>query len=280
MLLHFTIMPGFLSSGRSIAMVGMFTFLFAALFMGIGRRSPSIKRRSRRQVRDQLNLARRIQRSFLLSQFPEMPRLEIHAVNISSKAGSGDSMTSSRRAKNAFLIAIADVAGKGVPAALLSSMLQASLRTAGQHHLLGRGDPQEHQRPGLSQHRGEPVRHLLPRARRGGQHAAALFERRAQFSGVFRKNGEMITLERGGTVVGILESADFEEDSIALEPGDRWCSTPTHQRGREPERRSVRANGSTSSCARSRPRSPPRRTIERIVAGVRDFLAAKKPATT
>jgi len=38
---------------------------------------------------------------------------------------------------------------------------------------------------------------------------------------VFRRDGTQANLERGGTVVGILESAAFEEGVVQLEPGDR-----------------------------------------------------------
>ena len=41
----------------------------------------------RARSEEELNLARRIQRSFLLSQFPREPGLEVHAVNVSSKRG-------------------------------------------------------------------------------------------------------------------------------------------------------------------------------------------------
>src|SRR5205814_10714140 len=41
------------------------------------------------------------------------------------------------------------------------------------------------------------------------------------FPVIFRTGGQRVMLERGGTVVGILESASFEEDAVVLEPGDR-----------------------------------------------------------
>src|SRR6185369_2760707 len=77
----------------------------------------------------ELTLARRIQRSFLLESFPQRPRLEVHATNISSREVSGDFYDVVPVADNGLLLAVADVSGNGVPAALLSSMLQASVRT-------------------------------------------------------------------------------------------------------------------------------------------------------
>src|SRR5204863_108440 len=78
---------------------------------------------------EELNLARQIQRRSLLSEFPAIPRSEVHAIYIPSKHVGGDFYDVVPTADGAHLIAIADVSGKGVPAALLSSMLQAALRT-------------------------------------------------------------------------------------------------------------------------------------------------------
>jgi sigma-B regulation protein RsbU (phosphoserine phosphatase) len=38
---------------------------------------------------------------------------------------------------------------------------------------------------------------------------------------VYRSTGQRVPLERGGTVIGILEDAPFEEDAVDLGPGDR-----------------------------------------------------------
>src|SRR5204862_4570816 len=78
---------------------------------------------------EELNLARQIQRSSLLSVFPPLPGFEVHAVYRPSKHVGGDFYDVVETGDGAFLVAIADVSGKGVPAALLSSMLQAALRT-------------------------------------------------------------------------------------------------------------------------------------------------------
>jgi serine phosphatase RsbU (regulator of sigma subunit) len=221
-LVHFWVVPGFMGSGRSIAVMTMFSLLFAALAMGIAIAAAFYqKAMAQAKSEQELNLARRIQRSFLLSQFPERPRLEVHAVNVSSKEVSGDFYDVVPAAENVFLLAIADVAGKGVPAALLSSMLQASLRT------------QAHQVPSAAAILGN-INTLVYRSTSVHQFATFFLARveedrmRLAYSNaghnypiVFRQDGRIETLEKGGTVVGILESAAFEEEEIALQPGDR-----------------------------------------------------------
>src|SRR5207247_9527613 len=78
---------------------------------------------------EEMNLARQIQRTSLLSVFPPIPRCEVHALYVPSRYGGGDFYDVVETGEGKFLVAIADVSGKGMPAALLSSMLQASLRT-------------------------------------------------------------------------------------------------------------------------------------------------------
>ncbi len=128
-IIHLWVLPGFLGSGRTVASVAMFTLLFAVLFTGVMLAiifyQDAIQRARAEQ---ELDLARRIQRAFLLSRFPAMPRLEVHAVNVSSRQVSGD-FYDVVPVGDTLLLAIADVSGKGVAAALMSSMLQASLRT-------------------------------------------------------------------------------------------------------------------------------------------------------
>jgi sigma-B regulation protein RsbU (phosphoserine phosphatase) len=80
-------------------------------------------------LEEELALARKIQQTFLPSHFPEDLPVEVHGLNIPSKQVGGDYYDFFPVSNGGYALAIADVAGKGVPAALLASMLQASLRT-------------------------------------------------------------------------------------------------------------------------------------------------------
>lgn len=170
---------------------------------------------------EELNLARQIQRTSLLSEFPVVPRCELHALYIPSKAVGGDFYDVVPTGDGGFLLAIADVSGKGMPAALLSAMLQASLRTqAGSVSSLG----------AILRN----INSLLYRSTATHQFATFFLARidganlKLAFSNaghnwpvVLRPNGERVFLERGGTILGILEDVDYEEDHVALRPGDR-----------------------------------------------------------
>jgi serine phosphatase RsbU (regulator of sigma subunit) len=220
--LHFTFVPGFLGSLRAIVLVGLFTLLFAALFIGLSYayhfyQDSLLRARSE----EELNLARRIQRSFLLSQFPARPGIEVHALNVSSKQVSGDFYDVVPAGDRAFLVCVADVSGKGVPAALLGSMLQASLRTqapiatsvgamvSNVNGMLCQGVANG-QFATMFLGRFDEATMLLSYVNAGHNHPLLL-----------RANGDRELLDKGGPMVGILEHIPFEEGRVALSPGDR-----------------------------------------------------------
>ncbi len=170
---------------------------------------------------EELNLARLIQRRSLLSEFPVVPRCDVHALYIPSKAVGGDFYDVVPTGNGDFLLAIADVSGKGMPAALLSAMLQASLRTqAGAVSSLA----------AILRN----INSLLYRSTATHQFATFCLARidgetlQLSFSNaghnwpvVLRPGGERIYLERGGTILGSFENSAYEEDQVTLRPGDR-----------------------------------------------------------
>ncbi len=217
-----TIAPGFMSNAQAVLVMGMYTVLFVVMITALVYATRFYRDSIERAKSDQeLELARRIQSSFLPSEFPSLPRLEIHAVNVPSKQVSGDFYDVVVTDDQGYLIAIADVAGKGVPAALLSSMLQASLRTQANGSI----------KVGTVL---RTINTLVYRSTAVNQFATFFLARidaaslRLTFSNaghnfpvVFRAGGGRETLERGGTVVGILENATFDEAAVDLQPGDR-----------------------------------------------------------
>lgn len=76
-----------------------------------------------------IKLAYEIQKNFLPSALPQDSRIDISAISIPSRYVGGDYYDIIQISKDEIVIAIADVCGKGLPASLLMSNLQASLRS-------------------------------------------------------------------------------------------------------------------------------------------------------
>jgi len=219
--LRFTIAPHFLGSWPEVASIAMFTLLFMGLFLGIAMSTVYYRKAlDRAGTERELQLARRIQRSFLLSDFPRRPRIEVYAVNVSSKEVSGDFYDVVPVGEHSSVFVIADVSGKGVPAALLSSMLQGLVRvqagtTVSPAAAMKLLNALACQREATGQFATlflavieEPTMTL--RYSNAGHNPPVLLRR-----------NERRLLETGGVVLGISPEAIYEEASLQLEAGDR-----------------------------------------------------------
>jgi phosphoserine phosphatase RsbU/P len=84
----------------------------------------------KKRLQGQLEVARQVQLELLPSGDPELPGYDISAYNFPTEEVSGDYYDWVRIYDDQIGIVIADVSGKGVPAAILMAFLRASLRAA------------------------------------------------------------------------------------------------------------------------------------------------------
>jgi len=84
----------------------------------------------KKRLQGQLEVARQVQLELLPPKDPELPGFDISAYNFPTEEVSGDYYDWVRIYEDEIGIVIADVSGKGVPAAILMSFLRASLRAA------------------------------------------------------------------------------------------------------------------------------------------------------
>lgn len=92
------------------------------------------KKLARRQLhqeayRKELEIAKKVQNFLFPKQLPKTHRLKVEAVYLPHHDVGGDYYDYLAIDNDRFLVCVADVSGKGVPAALLMSNFQASLRT-------------------------------------------------------------------------------------------------------------------------------------------------------
>jgi hypothetical protein len=135
----------------------------------------------------------------------------VHAVNLPSRQVGGDYYDVVTVPDGSFLVAIADVAGKGVPAALLSSMLQAALRTQA---LLGGVPGAILRNVNALVYRSTAVHQFatffLARVTADGRRDDVR-ERRAQLAGAAaRGTARASGCKCGGTILGIMEDVAMD----------------------------------------------------------------------
>jgi phosphoserine phosphatase RsbU/P len=173
-----------------------------------------------------LQIAKEIQAWLLPSQPPTVPGLEIAFATRPANTVAGDyydvfARSSAEAERSTFLIAIADVAGKSVPAAMLMATFQASLKTLSST-------------PGtLTELVGRMNRYACSNSQQGRRFTTAFIaeyeptSRRLNYVNaghnnpiLRRQSGAIERLEAGGMPLGVLEDAVYESGERVLQPDD------------------------------------------------------------
>lgn len=173
----------------------------------------------RRKIEEELTVARNIQRRLLPSRVPDLEGFEVARLNIASAQVSGDYYDFVNMDGTCGMV-IADVSGKGLPASLLASNLQASIRA-------------------LATHRSEPaaifsaVNSTLYESTDPERFATAFLACLDPLTGSIRyanaghnypilrrANGQIEELARGATPLGAFPGIEYGESHVGLDPGD------------------------------------------------------------
>jgi sigma-B regulation protein RsbU (phosphoserine phosphatase) len=177
------------------------------------------QRRDQRQQRE-LDDARLIQRGLLPTIVPQIAGVEV-AVSWLPANGVGGDCFDTLGFGTVLGISIADIAGKGLPAALLMSNLQAAVRAFAQESTPPSGICGS-------------VNRLLCRNMASGRFATFCYaridpsRRRVVYANaghnpplVVRSRGSIDTLSEGGMVLGVFPDVAYEQGEIAIDAGDR-----------------------------------------------------------
>ncbi|MBI5708731.1 MAG: PP2C family protein-serine/threonine phosphatase [Candidatus Eisenbacteria bacterium] len=175
----------------------------------------------RQRLEDELALARRIQARLLPPGPPRVPGLELHGLSEPARQVGGDYYDFIPVGDGRVALVIADVSGKGVPAALLMSAFRASL--------LSQLAPGAESGPVMSR-----INAFLHRSVEPGRFVTAFLalvdprDGRVSFTNaghnppmLVRRSGAVERLEAGGLLLGMLEDAPFETGAATLGEGDR-----------------------------------------------------------
>ena len=84
----------------------------------------------RARIETEMDIARQIQTALLPQSLPSMDGLDIHAFSTPALEVGGDFFDVVQRSKNSLVLAVGDVTGKGMPAAMLMSMTQTVIKSA------------------------------------------------------------------------------------------------------------------------------------------------------
>jgi phosphoserine phosphatase RsbU/P len=211
----------------------------------------------KKRLEGQLEVARQVQLELLPANDPELAGYDISAYNFPTEEVSGDYYDWVSIYEDQIAIVIADVSGKGVPAALLMAFLRASLRAA--THI------------GYATHISmAKVNYLLWESIERNQFVTAFYgildgpNRTLSYSNaghnpplLVSPSGQHRFIERGGLPLGMFRDTRYHEYYLSFEPGDLLvlytdgvteANSPSGEEfGRERLASAVKANSGLSS---------------------------------
>ncbi|HET8924605.1 MAG TPA: SpoIIE family protein phosphatase [Candidatus Acidoferrum sp.] len=173
----------------------------------------------RRRLENEISIAREVQNQLFPSTLPSVSGVEIEAICKPARSVSGDYYDFIQLSPTHVAIAIADISGKGISAALLMASLQAALRS----QMLTEGT----ERLGTAELVARLNKHLVRNT--GDDRFATFFiavydsaTRTLRYTNaghlppflICHGNAEL--LDKGGMVLGVMDDYDYEEGSLEV----------------------------------------------------------------
>ena len=179
-----------------------------------------VEERAKKQLEQELHLARVIQQSLLPKTLPATGWVRACGSSVASEEVGGDYFDVTEVTANCWSAVVADISGKGVSSALLASLLQGALLTATDH-------------PEALSRRVQRLSRFL-NERTGGEKYATVFQcllhrdgtlfyvNAAQCAPLLVRPGEpLVELDATASPVGLLADAFFPSDQQKLADGDK-----------------------------------------------------------
>jgi serine phosphatase RsbU (regulator of sigma subunit) len=173
-----------------------------------------------RRIETQLQIAQEVQTRLLPDAPPCLPGFALAGLCTPSSRVGGDYYDFIPRADGSLTLAVADVAGHGIPAALLMAALRALIRT----HVRFGASPVQLART---------LNRQVPDSMAGAAFVTALIATLSPEDGTLsyvncghdppllvRRDGTVERLEAGGPLLGVVEDARFVAGTASLAPGD------------------------------------------------------------
>jgi len=178
------------------------------------------EQRKRQRLENELSIAREVQNQLFPRSLPALPGLELAAICKPARTVSGDYYDFIQVGPSRLGIALADISGKGISAALLMASLQAALRS--QAMLDGHG--------GTAALVARLNHHLFKNTSddRYATFFYAVYDtvsRTLTYTNAghlppfFVLNGRVQTLDEGGTVVGLFDDSPYDQGVVQVSPG-------------------------------------------------------------
>jgi sigma-B regulation protein RsbU (phosphoserine phosphatase) len=179
------------------------------------------EQKKRQRLENELSIASEVQNQLFPQKLPSIQGVELEAINKAARTVSGDYYDFIQLSPTHLAIALADISGKGISAALLMASLQAALRS----QLLAAGS----EKMSTAELVGRLNMHLVRNTAddRFATFFIAVYDSATRtlrytnaghLPGFLIANGTSKHLDIGGMVLGVMEDYVYEEGSVTVPP--------------------------------------------------------------
>jgi phosphoserine phosphatase RsbU/P len=204
-----------------------------------------VEQKEKQRLQNEISIAQEVQAQLFPRHIAQLPSLEVHGFCRPARSVSGDYYDFLSLGQDRLLLAVGDVSGKGISAALLMATIHSAVRA---YSVEGIPALREVQAVGAGTVMVESIlqgaevspgtllsllNHQLYLSTPQEKYATLFLAtydasgRRLNFSNaghlpplVLARNGAVRRLEDGGTVVGLFDQINYEENCVYLTPGD------------------------------------------------------------
>lgn len=171
-------------------------------------------------VRQELEFASGIQEKLLPVHPPEIPGYSIGGQNLTAQSVGGDYFDYIQIDEHRWAVCLGDISGKGLPASLLMSNLQAILRAQTLHldtpaAILNKANVQLYQSTST-----EKFATLFLGIVDTKKHTLQFSSGGHEYPFLVKDNGTCARLQANGVPLGIVNGFEYPQELISLEPGD------------------------------------------------------------
>jgi sigma-B regulation protein RsbU (phosphoserine phosphatase) len=208
------------------------------------------EQKEKQRLENELSIAYEVQELLFPRQVTDLPSLQVHGVCVPARTVSGDYYDFIPLGSDRLVLAVGDISGKGISAALLMATVHAFVRAYSiepEMALLpaslgytSREDPRMYYRgDGSAESQVAPamlmttLNYQLYRSTPAAKYATLFlgcYDAKARVltycnAGhlppiILRANGEVFRLTVNGTVVGLFDGVTYDESTLVMQPGD------------------------------------------------------------
>lgn len=246
--------------------------------VAVERARTALERVERRRLEKELAIARDIQQSFLPAKPPNVPGFDLAGASITHDEVGGDYYDFIPVSSSRMGLVIADVSGKGIPAALLMAGFRMGLLAEIRNEfairaVVRKANALMHE----STERDKFVTMFYGVL--DWKHRVMIFSNAGHNPPLLlRRNGRTEALHDGGVALGVLPEAIYDERPVALQPGDVLVMYTDGVSEAENEQQEQYGTDRLEQVVRKHRDAPAREIVERVVRSVEEWAGDRGPS--